>query len=62
MFLEDHPQKADMLEEDAELLTVFEAPTWEDAQRQRHEFLGWEDDWLETLQWLQRSENESGNE
>ena len=31
-----------MLEDDAVLQETFEAPTWEDAQRQKHEFLGWE--------------------
>jgi len=31
-----------ILEGDAVLQETFEAPTWEDARRQQHEFLGWE--------------------
>jgi hypothetical protein len=31
-----------LLDADAKRLTVIEAETWEDAQRLKHEFLGWE--------------------
>jgi hypothetical protein len=30
------------LEADARLIRTFEAETWEDACRQKHEYLGWE--------------------
>lgn len=42
MLPENYRWKKAILEDDAALLKVFEAPTWEDAQRQKHEFLGWE--------------------
>lgn len=33
---------AEQLEPDAVLIWSTEAESWEDAQRQKHEFLGWE--------------------
>lgn len=42
-FPEDNENARQLLEPDAELVTIFEADTWDDACAQRNQFLGWGD-------------------
>ena len=42
MFPEDTPAEKRILEPDAELIHVIEADTYNEAAKQKHEYLGWE--------------------
>ena len=41
-FQEDNIETRQMVAKDAKLVTTIEATSWDDAHRQRNEYLGWE--------------------